>query len=322
MKNIWVLSFALIMAITLFSGCEQPTTMSDDTKATESKDSEEGVSEDGVTEEGPNAMSFWSPERTKLRVVVSIPPQKYFVEQIGGANVEVISLLEEGDEFLTSTPSDAKLAVLAEADLYFMIGAPFETSISMPSTVVGVDTRKDVNLKPYSSHTEYLNASKNNKNDPFFWLSPTMVIQSSSSMYLNLRDRISGDRETVRTNYTHFVRDLNNLEGDIHRVLLNAVNSEVYTDYPVLGYFGITFNIKQKQFDSKKGGDINTLARSAIKEDVHTIFFGPYLPEGIKGNLEDLINGTVSAINPLQESYANNLLQIAEAIASGSSKAQ
>ena len=241
---------------------------------------------------------------------------------IGGADVEVISLLEDSDEFLTSTPTDEKLAALAEADLYFMIGAPFETKISMPSSVVGVDIRKDIRLKPYSSHTEYLNAAKDNKNDPFFWLSPSMVIQSSSAIYLNLRDHINGDRELIRTNYTHFVRDLNNLEGDIHRVLLNSIDSTVYTDYPVLGYFGTTFNIKQKEFDSASGGDTTDLARSAIKEDVHTIFFGPFLPSGIEGNLAGLIKGSVAAVNPLREDYANNLIDIAEAIAKGNQRAQ
>ncbi len=315
MKTTWLPFISLLFAIMLFTGCEQIAPPSNNTDKTD-----EAADEEQTAEKAPE--SFWSPERTKLRVVVSIPPQKYFVERIGGADVEVVSLLEDGDEFLTSTPTDEKLSALAEADLYFMIGAPFETKINMPSSVVGVDIRKDVRLKPYSAHTEYLNAAKDNKNDPFFWLSPSMVIQSSSAIYLNLRDHINGNRELVRTNYTHFVRDLNNIEGDIHRILLNSINSTIYTDYPVLGYFGSTFNIKQKEFDSASGGDITDLARSAIKEDVHTIFFGPFLPSGIEGNLAELIKGSVAAVNPLREDYTNNLIDIAEAIATGNQRAQ
>ena len=319
MKNTWLLFIALLFAVTLIAGCEQPVAPENS-----NENKPEIASEDGEnTEDTPSVPeSLWSPERTKLRIVVSIPPQKYFVESIGGANVEVVSMLEESDNFLTAAPADNKIAALAQADLYFMIGAPFETKISMPSSVIGVDVRKDVRLKPYSSHTEYLNAAKDSKTDPFFWLSPTMVIQSSSAMYLNLRDHISGDRETIRTNYTHFVRDLNNLEGDIHRILLNSVDDIVYTDYPVLGYFGTTFNIKQKEFDSTGGGDINDLARSAIKEDVHTIFFGPFLPGGVKESLEGLIKGTVAAVNPLRGDYAANLLDIAQAISQGNQRAQ
>ena len=317
MKNTWLLFIALLCVFTLVAGCEQPA-------APESGNEKNAETANGEEQnaEAPAPESLWSPEHAKLRVVVSIPPQKYFVESIGGSNVEVISLLEDSDDFLTATPAENKVTALTQADLYFMIGAPFETKISMPSSVVGVDIRKDLRLKPYSAHTEYLNAAKDGKKDPFFWLSPTMVIQSSSAMYLNLRDHIGGDRETVRTNYTHFVRDLNNLEGDIHRILLNSVDSIVYTDYPVLGYFGTTFNIKQKEFDSAAGGDLNDLARSAIKEDVHTIFFGPFLPEGIKGNLESLIKGTVAAVNPLRGDYAANLLDIAQVISQGNQRAQ
>ncbi len=316
MKNIWLLLFSLLFVLSMLSGCAEPVKVTDDTA------DGEALVNDEEPEAQPQTNSYWSTDSTKLRVVVSIPPQKYFVERIGGSSVEVISLLEEDDDFLTSTPTAEKVAALAEANLYFMIGAPFETKISMPSSVIGIDNRKDLKLKPFSAHTEYLNTAKDNKTDPFYWLSPSMVIQSSSTIYLNLRDHSGGNREEIRTNYTHFVRDLNNLEGDIHRILINSVNMTVYTDYPALGYFGTTFNIKQKDFELASGADINDLARSAIKEDIHTVFFGPFLPSGVKGNLENLIKGTVAPLNPLREGYANNLVDIAEAISSGSAQAQ
>ncbi len=320
MKNIAMLIIIFLLGFTFLSGCEQPAADTQaEKKAADSKDAENA---DADGEETPPPAAYWSPEHTKLRVAVSIPPQKYFIEQIGGDNVEVVSMLEESDDFRTSTPSDDKIAALSQADLFFMIGAPFETKISMPASVVGVDVRKDLKLKPYSAQAEYLNAVKDSHDDPFFWLSPTMVIQSSSAMYLNLRDHSNGDREQIRTNYTHFVRNLNNLEGDIHRILLNSVDSTVYTDYPALGYFGTTFSIKQKVFDSNGGGDINDLARAAIKEDVHTVFFGPFLPQGVQGNLSELIKGTVAPLNPLRADYTSNLLDIAQTIARGSDKAR
>lgn len=315
MKNILFYLMLLFGLTVVLTGCTEPIKVTDDTEATAEEGSE------GEAEE-TEAFSVWTTDPSVLKIAVSIPPQKYFVEQIGGAQVQVISMLDETDEFLTSTPSAEKLAILAEADIFFMVGAPFETQIQVPATVERIDTRESLKLKSYSSHAEFLNGVKDRKKDPFFWLSPAQVVQSSSSIYLTLRNAARGDKEEVRTNYTRMVRNLNSLEGDVHRELINATGVTIFTDYPVFGYYAETFEIKQAVFDSSLENNINKLARTAIKDNVHTIFFGPFLPSGIKDNLENIINGRVAAINPLLEDYPANLLTIAAAIKEGNKKAR
>lgn len=62
----------------------------------------------------------------RLQVAVSLPPQVWLVEQLGGDQVNAWSLLQPGDGPETYQPSDAEVTQAARADLFVLIGVPFE----------------------------------------------------------------------------------------------------------------------------------------------------------------------------------------------------
>jgi len=59
-------------------------------------------------------------------VVVSILPQQYLVERIGGSRVEVLTLVQPGDSPATYAPGPATLAALDTAQAWFTIDVHFE----------------------------------------------------------------------------------------------------------------------------------------------------------------------------------------------------
>jgi zinc transport system substrate-binding protein len=59
-------------------------------------------------------------------VFVSILPQKYFVQQIGGDRVDVSVMVKPGADPHTYEPKPSQMAKLSKARLYFSIGVPFE----------------------------------------------------------------------------------------------------------------------------------------------------------------------------------------------------
>ena len=61
-----------------------------------------------------------------IPIFVSITPQKYFVERIGGNDVKVEVMVKSGDSPATFNPNPKKMSRLANAKLYFSIGVPFE----------------------------------------------------------------------------------------------------------------------------------------------------------------------------------------------------
>ena len=62
----------------------------------------------------------------KMQVSVSILPQKFFVEEIGGDQVAVNVMVGPGDSPHTYEPSIQQMKALDEADIYFTIGVEFE----------------------------------------------------------------------------------------------------------------------------------------------------------------------------------------------------
>ncbi len=59
-------------------------------------------------------------------VMVSIVPQKYFVEKIGGELVKVSVMVKTGASPATYEPRPGQMVALSRAKIYFAIGVPFE----------------------------------------------------------------------------------------------------------------------------------------------------------------------------------------------------
>ena len=62
-----------------------------------------------------------------IEVFVSIVPQKYFVERIGGESVKVSIMVQPGANSATYEPKPRQMVALSKAKAYFAIGVPFET---------------------------------------------------------------------------------------------------------------------------------------------------------------------------------------------------
>ena len=67
-------------------------------------------------------------EKAGLNVFVSILPQKYFVEKIGGARVSVHVMVTPGKSPATYEPTPNQVVELGSADVFFTIGVPFENA--------------------------------------------------------------------------------------------------------------------------------------------------------------------------------------------------
>lgn len=93
----------------------------------------------------------------KTSVFVSIIPQKYFVEQIGGDLVDVEAMVKPGSSPHSYEPTPRQLTSLANAKIYFAIGVPFENgwlgkiaSTNPDMTIVHTDD--DVKKRRMAAH--------------------------------------------------------------------------------------------------------------------------------------------------------------------------
>ena len=67
-------------------------------------------------------------EAEPIEVFVSIVPQKYFLERIGGESVKVSVMVQPGANPATYEPKPRQMVALTKAKAYFAIGVPFEAA--------------------------------------------------------------------------------------------------------------------------------------------------------------------------------------------------
>ncbi len=70
-----------------------------------------------------------APADGPMSVYVTIPPQAYFVERVGGEHVSVGVLIGPGQSPHTFEPTARQMAAVSAARVYFAIGAPFERRV-------------------------------------------------------------------------------------------------------------------------------------------------------------------------------------------------
>ncbi len=94
-----------------------------------------------------------SAETDRLEVYVSIPPQKYFVERVGGEHVNVHVVVGPGQSPHTFEPTARQMVQLSAADVFFRIGMQFERQLAEKigaalTNLMIVDTSEGINLQP------------------------------------------------------------------------------------------------------------------------------------------------------------------------------
>ncbi len=265
----------------------------------------------------------------KLSIVVSIPPQKYFVEQIGGNEVEISVMVGPGQSPTTFTPTPRQMVALTRADLYYRIGVPFE-EVWLPRILAAnpglpvLDAREGIELRamePAGVHHHDDDPAQHGMGrlDPHVWLSPVLVKQ----MALGIRDRLTQldpeRRALFHSNCRKFIARLEGLDAEIHRVLAGLERREFMVFHPSWGYFADRYRLRQIPIESEgKEPGARALIRlidRAAERGMRVIFVQKQFGQDQARAIARAVSGHIVVIDPLAEAYPDNLRQVARAIA-------
>ena len=253
----------------------------------------------------------------KIKVFVSIIPQAYFVERIGGDYIEVEVLVGPGQSPATYEPTPRQMSRLSNARVYFRIGVPFE-NIFIPkisSVFTGlhiVDTSAGVPLL-YFSQSNGRQAA-----DPHIWLDPKRVKIQAETICRELI-RIDPDHGDVFTrNLGTFLHDLDILDKTITQSLAPLQKRRLYVFHPAFGYFAQAYGLEQVAVEVEGKGpsarQLSELIKKAGDEGVKIIFVQPQYSKKNAQAIAQAIGGAVVPINPLPEDYLQELKTMASLI--------
>lgn len=262
----------------------------------------------------------------KIQVAASIPPQKYFLNQIGQPYLDIIIMIQPGTNPATYEPKPSQLTALSNIQAYFTIGVPFEDvwlskfKNANPKLSI-IPTHKSIKKQYFSSHKPTKgNTRAQTRKDPHIWLSPPLVRIMAKTILdacINLDPSHTPD---YLSNYYQFCKEINKLDSFILKSLsktgLSARHFMVY--HPAWGYFAETYSLKQIPVE-KKGREpspkqLLNLISLAKKLGLNTIFVQPQFSIKSAQIITRDINGHVVKLDPLAEDWTKNLKNSAQSI--------
>lgn len=258
----------------------------------------------------------------KVRAFVSILPQAYFVERVGGEHVEVEVLVEPGQSPHSYEPTPKQMVKLAGAQVYFGIGVPFEKSLiakieKSHGNLKIVHTAEAV--EPHAAAQGHEHGRENHpEHDPHIWLNPRLVKVIAASIARAFMDIDPAHAQDYEKNLTAFQGELDELDKRIAAILGPHRGKEFYVFHPAFGHFGEAYGLKQVAVEVEgkepSAKQLAALIEKARREDVKVIFAEPQFARSSAEAVARATGARVETIDPLARDYLKNLEDIARKI--------
>ncbi len=270
----------------------------------------------------------------KVEVTVSIVPQKYFVERIGGENVAVNVMVLPGANPELYEPKPEQLRSLAQSKIYFSIGLlPFEKTwlnrIKAANTEMKiVDTSSGLELQTLDHHHHHHEGEKENQEqeslDPHIWLSPKLVKIQANTIYQELANLDRENTPQYQQNLEKFIADIDKLDREINEKLSGLSNRKFIVFHPTWGYFAKDYKLEMIpiEIDGQEPSprELTELITEAKEENIKVVFTQPEFSTSTAKIIAEQIEGEILLINPLAPNWLENMRQIAESMYQGLSK--
>lgn len=260
-----------------------------------------------------------------IGVFVSILPQKYFVQRVGGDRVSVSVMVGPGRSPATYEPTPRQLSRLAAARLYFRIGVAFETvwmeriGAANPDMKI-IDTRRGIRLRDVDTAApENADAADGGIKDPHVWTDPMLVKIMAAHIRDALIEADPGHRQDYANNYIGFAADLDRLDRQLRELFLGVSSRSFMVFHPSWGYFADAYGLKQIPIESagKEPGPrtLSALIDRGRKAHVKVIFVQRQFSQRTADTVAQALGARVVMVDPLAEDYMDNLRHVARSFA-------
>lgn len=245
-------------------------------------------------------------------VVASVLPQKYLVERIADALVDVSVMIPPGASPETYEPTLSQMRQLSHAALYVKVGHP-----SFPFEAAWLDkllaSTPKLPVVDCSAHVERL------EGDPHVWLAPRNVEQMAIQVEAALQKLLPQQRDELTANLAAFRREIDDLDRRIRGLLADRKGRAFLVFHPAWGYFAKAYGLRQIAIEhGYKEPDPHELALligRARKQHIRVVFVQPQFDAAPARTVAREIGARVEPLDPLAYDWPANLLHAARALA-------
>ena len=264
---------------------------------------------------------------TLLDIYVSIPPQKWLVEQLAGDRATIAILLEKSQDPHTFEPTPRKIAGLSEATLYFTIGMSFEKHLAnkleqADSDLKIIDSSRGIPRRAIEDHdhapSAQEHASSHGDPDPHIWLSPVNLMAIARNMTEAMAAADPANRDVYAQHLAILEQQLDDLQARIKAKLAGYEGSRFFVFHPAFGYFADAFNLHQVAVEiegkSPSPKQLFKIVSQARSENIRVLFVQPQFDPNSARAVAQAIDGRMVALDPLAENVIVNIETMADAI--------
>lgn len=254
-------------------------------------------------------------------VFVSIPPQRFVVQQLAGDLVRVEVMLPSGASPATYEPTPRQMAALNGAVLYFQIGVPFEgpvlskISTLMPDLEI-VDCRRGITLARMEGGSD---GHGHGPLDPHFWLDPTAMATMAQTTARALREKIPAGAARIESSLPRLLLAIDEADLNIGSIMKPFAGRDLLVFHPAYGYFTRRYGLIQIAVEpdgkAPSARQLAEIVNSLEGRDTRAIFVQPQFSQTAARRVADALGCQVVVLNPLAEDYLVNLEHMADRIA-------
>lgn len=265
-----------------------------------------------------------------LNVMVSIVPQVFFVQRVGGGLVQVEPIAPPNYSAETYQITPRQMDALGRADIFFRTGMPFEEALTgrlkatFPALRV-IDTRTGVPMLAMSAGEEHEGHEADEHghvhggDDPHIWLDPMRVKIQARTIAESLQGLLPGHSGEIARNLAAFEQELDELHRQVSETLAPVRGRAFYVFHPAFGYFADAFGLEQRaiEFEGKSPGPrrLYDIMNEIKGTGVRAIFAQPQFNVPELKTVAEETGVAVVVLDDLAADYHENIKRMAAVIA-------
>jgi len=256
-----------------------------------------------------------------VSVTVSILPQKYFVNRIGGDLVRVNVMVPPGASPATYEPKPSQIRALSDSAIYFAAGVPFEASwlgrlTADRDDLRVVDTSEGIEKLAMIAHSHHDHDHHSEEaSDPHTWMSPKRVKTHATNICNALCEADPDRSETYRMNLDSFHAELENLDRDLADQFDGLASRAFLVFHPSWGYFADDYGLRMIPLEvggqEPSAFELGKLIDQSRAENIRVILAQPEFNQRPAEFIAREIGADIIQASPLDEAWADNLRRVA-----------
>ncbi len=277
-----------------------------------------------ITGCGGNSIDESQKDEKGINIIVSIEPQKTFVEKVTGDLADINVVIPQGYSPANYQPSPIEIQDISNGDVYFSIGVESEKAFIIPKLK---DLNEDIELINLQEKVKekyellYIEEEHNDDHehdegdvDPHIWLSPKRVITIVETIRDYMVEIDSDNKSQYINNAEEYIAELEKLDQDLKRTFEELDTKTFIIYHPSFSYFAkdyglemITIEEAGKEATAAKIQNVVDFARS---NDIRVVFYQDEFDSSQAIVIANEIDGEVVEVTPLSGNYIDNMYEI------------